>query len=196
MSADQNQDIDPYAKKLIQFKAKQLVERLAFRECDREDLEQEMTVDLLQRSPKFDPKKATWKTFVSRVVNRKVANIIRYRTAKMRDCRRKEVSLDAVVEMEETGRTSSRTSVVDSDGHDIRTRKRNCSRQEQIECACDVATVLAKLPEHLRKVAERLKTERPADIARSLGIPRASLYDSFIQPIRQAFQEAGLRDYL
>ena len=50
--------IDEYAVRIIKHKARQLVGRAGFTESDREDLEQEMMLDLLRRLPKFDPKRA------------------------------------------------------------------------------------------------------------------------------------------
>ena len=50
--------IDEYAVRIIKYKARQLVGRVGFTESDREDLEQEMILDLLQRLPKYDPARA------------------------------------------------------------------------------------------------------------------------------------------
>ena len=44
--------IDEYAVQIIKYKARQLVGRVGFTESDREDLEQEMLMGLLQRLPK------------------------------------------------------------------------------------------------------------------------------------------------
>jgi len=62
------QGIDDYAVQLIKYKARQLVGRVGFTESDREDLEQEMVLDLLRRLPKFDPKRAGRNTFIARIV--------------------------------------------------------------------------------------------------------------------------------
>ena len=60
--------IDEYAVQIIKFKAKQLVGRVGLTDSDREDLEQEMILDLLQRLPKYNPDRAQRNTFIARVV--------------------------------------------------------------------------------------------------------------------------------
>jgi len=46
--------IDEYAVQLIKYKARQLVGRVGFTESDRDDLEQELMLDLLRRLPKYN----------------------------------------------------------------------------------------------------------------------------------------------
>jgi RNA polymerase sigma-70 factor (ECF subfamily) len=68
---------------------------------DREDLEQELILDLLHRLPKFDPDRARRNTFIASVVEHKVATIIEARKAGMRDYRRCRCSLNDRFENEE-----------------------------------------------------------------------------------------------
>ena len=69
--------IDEYAVQLIRYKARQLVGRVGFTESDRDDLEQELMLDLLRRLPKYNPDRAQRNTFIARVVEHKIATIIR-----------------------------------------------------------------------------------------------------------------------
>ena len=56
MGVDNSDDgIDPYAAGLIRFKARQLVGQAGFTASDRNDLEQDLILDLLRRLPKYDP---------------------------------------------------------------------------------------------------------------------------------------------
>ena len=60
--------LDDFAVKLIKRKARQLAGRVGFLHADRQDLEQEMALDLLLRLPHFDPTLATRETFVARLI--------------------------------------------------------------------------------------------------------------------------------
>jgi DNA-directed RNA polymerase specialized sigma24 family protein len=86
--------IDEYAVRIIKYKARQLVGRVGFTESDREDLEQEMLMDLLQRLPKYNPDRAQRNTFIARVVEHKIATIIEARKAGLRDYRLCRCSLN------------------------------------------------------------------------------------------------------
>ncbi len=50
--------IDPYAIRLIKYKARTLVGKAGFTASDREDLEQELILDLLHRLPRYDRNRA------------------------------------------------------------------------------------------------------------------------------------------
>ena len=50
--------IDTYAARLIRTKAHQLIGKAGFTENDRQDLQQDLMMDLLQRMRHFNPAKA------------------------------------------------------------------------------------------------------------------------------------------
>lgn len=56
----------------------------------------------------------------------------------------------------------------------------------------DVWAVVARLPEHLREVAELLPERTPGEVARATGKSRSRVYQ-MISEIRAAFEEAGVR---
>ena len=87
-----------YALKLIHHKALQLVGKAGYTQNDLADIRQDLIATLLKRLPKFDPAKATYNTFVARVVERKICNLLRDRQAEMRDHRREECSLNDQVD--------------------------------------------------------------------------------------------------
>jgi len=80
---------------------------------------------------------------------------------------------------------------------DLNTQRHRYPRSEEelSRLAQDLADVMAKLPDELRDLAERLKTQTRSEIARDMGIPRTSL-GALIRRLRQQFEDAGLRDYL
>ena len=66
MGFDKHDDgIDPYAVQLIKYKARQLVGQAGFTASDRDDLEQELILDLLRRLPKYNPERARRNTFIA-----------------------------------------------------------------------------------------------------------------------------------
>ena len=68
---------------------------------DREDLEQEMTLDLLLRLEKYNPTKGKLSTFINLIVNRRAATILRSRSQMKRHYRTVAWSLDEPFDCEE-----------------------------------------------------------------------------------------------
>lgn len=186
--------INDYAETLIHHKARQLVGTAGFTKDDIEDLEQEMRLDLLGRLPKFDPNKATYNTFVSRLVERKISNLIRHRTQEMRDFRCEEGSIHDVVESGDSDdQKVERIETVTQDEQDFRLGKHIRSAQERHDLQLDISLVLSKLPPELRKPAELLQTMSITEAARELGIPRSTLYDRIVR-LRGIFEDMGMNE--
>jgi len=188
--------INDYGEELIHHKARQLVGTAGFTVDDVEDLEQEMRLDLLERLPKFDPNKATYNTFVSRLVERKISNLIRHRTQEMRDFRCEEGSIHDVVESGDSGDEKvERIETVTQDEQDFRLGKHVRSTEERCDLKLDISLVLLKLPPDLRELAELLQAMSITDVARELGIARPTVYDR-LKRLRQAFEELGIHGQL
>jgi len=188
------QGIDDYAVQLIKYKARQLVGRVGFTESDREDLEQEMILDLLRRLPKFDPKRAGRNTFIARIVEHKVATIIEAQKAGMRDYRLCSCSLNDRLEDEE-GRSIERMETIDQEDYLRRTGKLSRPMSELRNLSIDLRRAVQTLPPELRELCKRLQTESVTEISRDTGIPRGTIYES-IKKLRAIFEDAGLKDYL
>lgn len=189
-------EIDEYAVRIIKFKSRQLVGRVGFTAYDREDLEQEMMLDLLQRLSKYDPERAQRNTFIARVVDHKVATIIEARTAGVRDYRRR-CSLDDCFEYSEyeDNFCIERMEIIDQDDYLMRTGKVSRPPSELRDLSLDVRQAIEKLPPELRELCRRLDTDTVTEISRDTGIPRGTIYES-IKKLRAIFEDAGLRDYL
>ena len=188
------QGIDDYAVQLIKYKARQLVGRVGFTESDREDLEQEMVLDLLRRLPKFDPKRAGRNTFIARIVEHKVATIIEAQKAGMRDYRLCSCSLNDRLEDEE-GRSIERMETINQEDYLRRTGKLSRPMSELRNLSIDLRSAVQTLPPELRELCKRLQTESVTEISRDTGIPRGTIYES-IKKLRAIFEDAGLKDYL
>ena len=72
---------DRFTRGIIRRKINQLVRRSGFSQQERDDLEQDLLVRVLQSLPKFDPDQAHRNKFITTVVERYVANILRDRSA-------------------------------------------------------------------------------------------------------------------
>jgi RNA polymerase sigma-70 factor, ECF subfamily len=187
--------LDSYARNLIRHKARQLIGKYGFTWDDYEDLCQEMILDLLTRLPRFDPGKASLNTFVTRVVNRRVANLIRDRMRAKRDHRREGLSFDEQVEqgdceIEEgdgAGGQSNGDLLRDCQGH---------PEADGLDLRLDVSRAISSLPPDLKLLAELLLIHSIADAARELGVSRATLYEKGIAPVRRAFVTRRLTAYL
>jgi RNA polymerase sigma-70 factor (ECF subfamily) len=193
-ASKKQQEVNEYAAKVIRHKARQLVGTAGYTESERDDLEQEMMLDLLMRLPKYDANKATQKTFVARIIERKISTLIRHHTCEMRDYRREACSLNERLEAE-NGATVELSETVAQEERDRMTGRRSRSAQEDWEFAQDMAATLARLPENLRRFCELLMTGNISDAAREMGVPRTTLNDH-VKKLREIFEDAGLRDYL
>jgi RNA polymerase sigma-70 factor (ECF subfamily) len=185
--------IDRFARSYIRKKARQVVGRAGFTEQDREDLEQELVLRLLQRLPSRDPRRGRSTTFTRLVVDHAVANMLRERGAEKRGTGR-NISLSEPVELP-GGRHTELAQVIGQRERDARLGRQSRPAEEGVDLVLDVADLLAKLPAPQRELAERLKSSTIAEVARDLGLPRTTVA-SRVRALRCRFEQAGLREYL
>jgi RNA polymerase sigma factor (sigma-70 family) len=176
---DDNIVLDRFAQGIIWRKVRLLVGRAGFTQQDHQDLEQELVLRLLQSLDVFDPEQAHLNVFITTVIERAVAMLLRERRAKKRD--------GGVVRSLDQGPTK--------DGKSPEPVDPLPSGEEAFDLASDLAEVLARLPEELRALAERLKSQSLSQAARDLGVPRSTLQRQ-AQRLRRCFEDAGLRIYL
>ena len=194
MSRDDNaSQLGRFEFGIIKKKVRQIIGRAGYTRQDQEDLEQELLTRLLQSLKSFDPKQAHRKCFVTAVVERDVANILRDAKAEKRDHRRIG-SLHVMIEVTDDGPTELAGTIGERE-HNARRCRHPRSEDDLAQLATDLADVVAAIPDELRDLAERLKTQSIAAIAREVGVPRTTLNDS-VRHLRQRFEQAGLRDYL
>ena len=186
--------IDEYAVQIIKFKAKQLVGRVGLTDSDREDLEQEMILDLLQRLPKYNPDRAQRNTFIARVVEHKIATIIEARKAGLRDYRLCNCSLNERLEDEEGG-SVERMETIDQEDYLRLTGGLSRSTAELRDLSIDVRQAIEKLPPELRELCRRLGVDTITELSRDTGVPRGTIYES-LKKLRANLEAAGLKDYL
>ena len=185
--------IDAYAAVLIRHKARQLVGKAGLTEIDRQDLEQELMIDLLSRMKHFNPAKGKKTTFMTRIVERRISNILEARFAQCRDWRKCTASLNDPIPGGDDDSTE-RIEQVSSDGQ-MGHQGRETIEQRQNDIRFDVDRVIAALPEDLQELCEKLQSSNMAEIAREMGVPCSTLYGKLTK-LRDAFREAGLEEYL
>ena len=167
-----------FARSIIRRKARLIARCGGFNANDQRDIEQELLLRLLQSLPQFDAEQAHINVFITTVVERSMAMLIRERHAKKRDA---------------TG-IQSLTSPVDDGGPNEPSDHRG-SDPERIDLTSDVAEVMASLPAELRDFAERLKLQTVSQVAREMDVPRTTLL-RWVDRLRRCFEDAGLRIYL
>ena len=188
-------ELTDYALELVHHKAWQLVGKAGYTQDDVDDIKQDLIVDLLERLPQFDPAKATHNTFVARLVERKISNLLRDRQAEMRDHRREVCSLNEEIDTGED-EPVQRLTTISQDDQDIRTGKYARPAEERAHLQLDMDSVLDGLTPELRQVAEMLQTKSVSQVARELGIPRRTFREKHLVQLREVFAAKGMDDYL
>jgi RNA polymerase sigma factor (sigma-70 family) len=183
----------PVAARLIRWKARQLAGKPGFIRSDQADIEQELTLKFLNSAASFEPERGRWKGFVTKVVERHAASLLRNSRAKKR-AHRRITSLNSPVQAGSDIPTTLADSITDRD-QDARRGRRPRSEEQISRLAFDLAEVLERLPPKLRDLAERLKTQSIAEAARTLGVPRTTV-NGWVSQLRRRFEKAGLRAYM
>jgi RNA polymerase sigma-70 factor (ECF subfamily) len=169
------------------------VGKAGFTRSDREDIEQELRLQVLQATPQFDPQVGDWTAFLKTVIERAAAKLWQHSLAEMRHPDRSE-SLQQLVRGED-GFLTEKANTLLEDAHTRRLGTTARSSQHHFEMTQDVAAVLASLPDELRDLCERLQHQSVGEIARETGMPRTTLRDA-IKRLRAVFEQAGLHEYL
>lgn len=175
-----------FAAGLIRRKARQLLGKYGFGVHDLQEIQQTLVVRLLLALQSFDPTRSNAFKFSTAVVERAVASIVRDRQAQKRN---QETRSLAEPDQEHTTLGESLDQHCDQRRNDTR------SDQERLELAMDVAEVLARLPDELRRIAELRMSNSTAEVARILGVPRTTINER-LKDLHGWFYNAGLEEYL
>jgi len=181
MGATKDEVFDQYIQTLIRSKARQLVGRFGFTGIDQSDIEQDLALHLLEHIHAFDPTRGSKRTYAARIVDRKIASMLRWRYAQQRDCRRS-------VPLEETFANES------NDARESVDRRRP-RIDPNPDLAIDVASNLVDFDGDRRHLCELLKHESIAGAARRLNLTRGQ-GRSWIAKIRSLLTDRGLDAYI
>ena len=187
-------DFEELARERIACTARWLSRQAGWALPELADLEQQLWSCLLDRQAQFDPRRAPLGAFITMVLRRCAANLLRDRLALYR--RTGHVySLDQSQAGRLTGEPDL-AAVVTRREYDARRRYEPGPDRDREELNQDVARVLGRLPVELCRTARALQQARSkAEAARQLGIP-PNTFKAQGRRLRQCFEQAGLHDYL
>lgn len=169
-----------FARSIIRRKARFLVRCDGFTVRDLPEVEQELRLRLLQSLPQYDPAQGHINVFITTVVERSVAMLLRERWAKKRN--------SAGIESLDVGSAGNEAATDVPDRH-------TASAPERFDLALDLDGVLTALPAELRALAVRLQEQTVSQAARAMNVPRTTLLRQ-VERLRQCCEDAGLRIYL
>jgi RNA polymerase sigma factor (sigma-70 family) len=156
-------EIYPFASRAAQVRSARVGNSLQAMAFDRADLEQEALMGVWMALRRFDPARASPRTYVERVVATNIASVFRRAKSQKRTPRSEPWPTPLPLRL-----------------------------LVAVELRLDFDRVLGRLEPRDRRVVELLTEHRPARIARILGISRAGIYRS-IDRVRTVFSEAGFR---
>ncbi len=156
---------------------------------DREDLLQECLIHWWTKRRTYSTERgASPTTFMRKVIRAKLADIRRRASATKRGGYTEPLSLDAAPDPE--GRSLADQIADEAPGGDPEEAAWRALLKPNIEC------VLPLLTARQRRVAQELGSGLTiAEISRSFGLSRSTLYDE-IQRIRKVFRDQGLEEFV
>jgi RNA polymerase sigma-70 factor (ECF subfamily) len=166
------------AKRIIRRRARMLIGLFGFTEHDVPDIQQELFLELYKRQESFDPGKGKESTFIARVVESKVIDLINHRRAECRDWRRCRDSLNQTVTLPDIG-------VIEK----IETLE--CEQNSDPLLILDVTLILERLPSDLQEFCQVLKYYDKNEALEDYPASR-SAFSRKLQVLKNIFIQAGL----
>ncbi|QDU80630.1 Sigma-70 region 2 [Polystyrenella longa] len=181
-------------RRVICVQTRQLIRHSAFSEADRQDIEQELALEVLKKVDKFDPRRAQLTTFIDRLIKNKATSMIRSRTAAMRDYRRNSASLNASMP-DGHGECVEHSLVLSETAAKRHTRQSPRDHLESAQLKEDLASIWSKLSSRQRELMQLLQESSPNAISRRPGWSRRQVAKTKAE-LRQLFEDEGLQKYL
>jgi DNA-directed RNA polymerase specialized sigma24 family protein len=178
-------------RRIADFRAGLLVNTRGFGIGDREDICQELLLHVWNQLPQFDARRSSIRTFACHIVARRTISIARYNFAARRNPRLLSSSLSEVLADNDVDSREyphwvcSACSAPRIDHGAIKSAQRH-------EFWRDVDLALTGLPVAIWDAAIALSHSSPAELSRTTGRSRTSLYRVMTQ-IRKAFSDAGIQ---
>ena len=168
--------VDPLIMRQASWQAGTLVASAGFAPHDWQDIRQELILDCLRRSHRFDPARGEWTGFVRGVVRNHAAVLI------MRARRRTPEVLCDDLMISEDASNGGALALLD--------KRPSSGVVDELHLSLDVRRVVASLPAHLQSLAVLLSQMPVRDVCMHTGKSRSRVYQMTRQ-IRDAFLEAG-----
>jgi RNA polymerase sigma-70 factor, ECF subfamily len=167
---------DPYVLHQASCRASLLVATAGFTSDDWEDLRQEIVLDLIRRAPKFDPERGNWHGFVRGVARHHSTILIAGHRRRTREV---------------LGEDLKREDAHVGDSADALDKCPGSNPVVELDLRLDVQRVVARLPPHLRSLANLLGQMPVKELCQYTGKSRPTVYRMTLQ-IKEAFFDAGL----
>jgi hypothetical protein len=169
MSAQPTGEVDPVIAALIRRKARRLAQTCRSQRCDERDLRQQLWLEVYSALRRHEPRRATRRTYATKIVTTRSVSIARHAFAQRRD-RRRERPLDAVAEQR-----------VD----------RRLPTPEQVDLRLDVHEAVRRLDDDLRPVAHLFTQHTESEVVRTTGLSRQKVR-GMRSRIASALREGGI----
>ena len=164
----QNNVVDDYVLKRIDFRAQQLAIKFRLPDDRRDDLAQEMVVELLKAADRFNPdRSASWHTYACRVLDLAVKKLAQA------ECRMRQREAGKPMGFSEA--PDGCPPAVDDPAHEGE------DDLAKLELKLDIDVVLARMPQRLRQTCTLLMHQSPTEAAKAMGIHRNSIYRRIAQ---------------
>ena len=166
--------LNDFAMKTARIKAEQLHRRPEFSDCDAEDIAQELLMYLIQKADCFDPSRSKVNTFINRVINSGVRELLRSRKRHKRHPIEDGVQMQSfetpVDTVDETFATLG-GEICDED----QVRRNQSSYSDPfhaIDEADALEVAMQKMPTELRQVCEHLRCHSMSSTMEKFRLPR------------------------
>jgi RNA polymerase sigma-70 factor, ECF subfamily len=183
---------DKFTRDLARRKSRQLVGKYGYTDADRDDIEQDIYMRVLQSWPTFNPDEGHHHCFVIAVVERYVANIVRDRCAEKRY--EGGVVLLSTPLAEASGETLRVSHTLSDGSQDRRLGRRRRAETELSQMRLDLAAAIESLPDELKQLMELRRTFTVKEIAEQFGVARTTA-SGWFRKIRDHFEALGLKEY-
>jgi len=187
-------EIQDYAERFIRLKTVAVAKHLNLNRADVEDLRQDLLIDVLQRFPKYDPKRSTAKSFVVMVVGNGIRTIIRLRNESKEALMQSLLSLEDQM-VDEDDQPVLRMETVDAEEILVNSGIITRPSIENVELQLDIRLFIDSLPDRLRGICLMLGSNSILAIAKEIGVSRNRVR-SDIAEIRFLAEKCGLQAYL
>jgi DNA-directed RNA polymerase specialized sigma24 family protein len=161
----------------------------------RDDVAQSILLRIVERTPRFDPRLASARTWARLITRHEAATMLSKARTEKRDCRLCTKSLNEPVVIGRAGDTIDLESTISMDAYNLKFGRQSRPAEELLNLEIDVRRVLSLVRPSLALFAKLLTHESVSDAARSTGISNATAYRR-VQKLRTTFAEYGLDTYL
>jgi RNA polymerase sigma factor (sigma-70 family) len=174
--------INPLIITTVSRKAKSFIkEYYYFTESDFDDLQQEFTIVVLNNLDHYNPNKSSLKTFISKIIDNKATDLIRYKKLRYKAELKSDTDLELLMD-----------SISETD--DLLGEGSNINIIEQLEMSFDIGLMYNLLPDHLADLCKLLQTMSINEIVRTTGVSRSTIH-RYLKKIKTILIESDFDDY-